>query len=136
MKIDITRKPPADLFKNHGRYRLGAALFLAPSLCGLLLIAWIILSDSPPSDTLEMVAFGLFVVPVLGFSFFGGKLQAYKGLNPAEIKELAALMEKHPEVREYCAKVTETGRQPIMAEFEACREWAEDVDFKAEKNIL
>ncbi len=130
MKIDITREPPADIFRNRGKYRLIAIVLLALSGCGMLLAAYAIFSDTPHSEKLETAAFTLFVGPILVFSYFGEKLQAYKRLTPDQEKELADLGREHPEIRAYCVLAAEARRQPILAEYEACQAWAEDASQK------
>lgn len=126
MKIDITREPPADIFRHRSKYRLINSVALTLSGCGLLLAAYTIVSDTPHSDNLEMTAFTLFVGPILVFSYFGEKLQAYKRLSPGQEKELTEMGRQHPEIKTYCAQVAMAGRQPTLAEFEACLAWAED----------
>ena len=130
MKIDITREPPTDIFRNMGKYRLIAIVLLTLSGCGMLLAAYAIFSDTPYSAKLETAAFTLFVGPILVFSYFGEKLQAYKRLTPEQEKELADLGRQHPEIRAYCTLVAAAGRQPILAEYEACQTRAEDVSEK------
>ena len=130
MKIDITREPPADIFQKKGKYSLIAIACLILSGCGMLLAAYAIFSDTPHSEKLETAAFTLFVGPILVFSYFGEKLQAYKRLTPDQEKELADLGRKHPEIKAYCALVAEAGRQPILAEYEACQARAEDASRK------
>jgi hypothetical protein len=127
MKIDITREPPADIFCHRGRYFLIAGAFLFLSLCGLLLGAYAILSDTQHSENLETVALVLFVGPAVPFFYFGEKVQAYKRLSVAQAKELAELIQQYPEIKSYCAMVAKSGRQPILAEFEACLDRAEEI---------
>jgi hypothetical protein len=130
MKINIIREPPVDIFRNRGKYSLIAISFLTLSVCGMLLAAYAIFSDTQHSEKLETVAFALFVGPVLAFSYFGEKLQAYKRLTQEQVKELADLGRKHPKIKTYCALVAEAGRQPILAEYEACQAWGEDASRK------
>ncbi len=134
MLIDITREPPADIFRNRDKHRLLAITFLALSCCGLFLAAYAIFSDAPHSKNLEMVAFSLFVGPALGFSYFGEKLQSYKRLTPEQKKELADMDRKHPKIKTYCALVAKAGRRPTMAEYEACQAWAQDADLKSKSS--
>ena len=132
MKIDITQEPPADIFRNKGNYVLLIIASLVLMSCGLGLAAYIILSDTPPNGKLEMVAFAIIVGSVPIFSYSGEKLQAYKRLTSDQMKELADWSRKHPEINTFCALVAKAGRQPIMAEYEACQALAEDVDEKKE----
>lgn len=127
MKIDITREPPVDIYCHRGRYLKIAAALLFLSMCGVLLATYAILSDTQQSETMEMVALVLFVGPAVPFFYFGEKVQAYKRLNEAQAKELADLSQQYPEVKAYCALVAQAGRQPIVAEYEACLAWAEEV---------
>ncbi len=131
MKIDLTREPPADIFRNRGKYILISLLLLALALCGLLLMAYGILSDTPNSEILETVALSLFVGPALIFVYIGGKLQDYKKLNPEQEKELAELRRRHPEIALYCELVAQADRRPIHAEYEACKELDEDKGSKS-----
>jgi len=126
MKIDLKAAPPADIFRDRGKYILISGLLLALSFCGLALMAYGILSDLPSSETLETVALALFVGPALIFVYFGSKLQAYKKLNPEQEKELAELRRRHPEIARYCERLAQEGRRPIHAEYEACRELDEN----------
>ena len=131
MKIDITHEPPADIFRNKGKYAMLLIASIVLASCGLGLAAYSILSNSPHNATLEMVAFAIIVVSVAGFSFSGEKLQAFKRLTSDQMKELADLGLEHPEIKTYCTLVAKGGRQPIMGEYDACKALADDV---AEKN--
>jgi hypothetical protein len=126
MKIDLTREPPADIFRDRGKYILVSVVLLALALGGLALIAYGFLSEAPTSETLETVALTLFVGSAVVFVYFGSKLQAYKKLNPAQEKELAELRGKHPEIAAYCERLAQAGRRPIHAEYEAFKELDED----------
>ena len=121
MKIDITREPPADIFRNRGKYLWTFIALLALGVCGVLLGAYAILSDTGYYENLETTSLALFVVVALLITYIGEKLQAYKSLTPDQKKELADLGRKHPEIEAYCALVTKAGRQPIRAEYEACQ---------------
>ena len=127
MKIDITDKPPEDIFKDRGKYIRIAVALLSLVVCGILLAVYGIVADIPQSDTLETASLVLIVAPGLVFVYFGQKLQAYKRLNPEQKKKLADLGRQHPEIAAYCALVEKTGRQPIFAEYEACLDLVEDV---------
>lgn len=132
MKIDITCEPPADIYRNRGMYMLIAGILLALSCSGVLLGVYLIVSEAPLNEYLETVALALFVAPTPIFFYFGEKVQAYKRLSADEGKEMVELGLQHPEIATYCALVAEAGRQPIMAEYEACKEWAEGVGRKSE----
>jgi len=126
MHIDFTREPPTDIFRDRPRHiRISAAL-LALVVCGMLLMAYGFFGAGPHGEYLETAALTLFVAPALVFAYFGAKLKDYKRLGPNEKKELAALGGRHPEIAAYCAKVAALGREPVHAEYEAAKEWAED----------
>lgn len=125
MKIDITREPPVGFRRDRGRHTGLAALFLLLFLGGAGLMFFAIFSDTPHSDTLETVALALFVAPSVGFSYYGGNVNGYKGLNEAQKKDLAGLAVKHPEIAAYCGRLEKIGRLPVYAEYQACREWSE-----------
>lgn len=125
MKIDITRWPPADLSRERGRHTGLAAFFLLLSLGGVGLMLFAILSDTPHSDTLETAALALFVAPSVGVSYYGGKVNGYKGLNDAQEKDLIGLAAKYPEIASYRDRLERIGRKPVYAEYQACREWSE-----------
>jgi hypothetical protein len=99
-------------------------------VCGLLLIAYALFSDTTSNENLETAGLALFIGPALIFVYFCEKLQDYKKLNPAQKKELAALGQKHAEISTYCALVAKENREAIFAEYEACTEWAEDMGHK------
>jgi hypothetical protein len=125
MKIDILRTPPADIFRDRRRNILFFCVLLALACCGLLIGVYAIVADTRYYAKLETGALALFVGAALFLTYFGEKLQAYKKLTPPQRKELADLSWKHPEIKAYCDLVAQADRQPILAEFEACQEWAE-----------
>lgn len=126
MEIDITREPPADIYRERPKYLRIAVALLALAGCGILLAAYAIFSDTPFSSKLEDAALALFAGPGLVFVYFAAKLQAYKGLSPEQEKELVELGRKHSEIATYCALVAKAGRKVIFAEYEACRDRDED----------
>ncbi|MDH5297831.1 MAG: hypothetical protein OEV91_02315 [Desulfobulbaceae bacterium] len=126
MKIDITRQPPADIYRGRGKYIWISIALLSLVVCGGGLMIYGIVSDTPPGENLETLALALFVGPAVVFVYYGGKLNAYKGLNPVQKKELADLGRKHAEIAAYCAWVAEAGREPIYAEYEACKDRGEE----------
>ncbi|OKY73890.1 MAG: hypothetical protein BM485_16585 [Desulfobulbaceae bacterium DB1] len=130
MKIDITQAPPTDIFRDRPKHLWICIALLFLAACGMLLILYVIFADAPQSDTLETTALSLFVGPALIFVYFGEKLKAYKKPGPEQKKELAALGRKHAVISTYCALVAEEGRDPIFAEYEACKDWAEDLSHK------
>jgi hypothetical protein len=133
MKIDLTREPPADIFRHRGLYILISVVLLALALGGLGLMAYGFLSDTPTSENLETVALALFAGPAVIFVYFGGKLQAYKKLNPKQEIELAELADKHPLIATYCGLVAREGRRAIHAEYEACKDLDEDLTHQREQ---
>ena len=133
MKIDILRTPPADIFKNRGRYILIFSGLLALACCGLLVGLYAIVSDTRYYAKLEIVALALFAGSAVFLTYFGEKLQGYKKLTPPQLKELADLSRKYSEIKVYCDLVAQANRQPIRAEYEACQEWAEDAAGKADR---
>ncbi|MBU0675699.1 MAG: hypothetical protein KJ950_13740 [Proteobacteria bacterium] len=130
MKIDITQNPPADLFRKRRPYIRVATVLLVLVLCGVSLGLYGIFTDKPYGVLLEDVALGLFVVPSIIFVYFGGKLQAYKKLSVEQTKELDGFRQDDPVIDAYCAKVVASGRKPVMAEYEACKDRVEDREFK------
>ncbi|MFH1215445.1 MAG: hypothetical protein V1706_02985 [Pseudomonadota bacterium] len=133
MKIDITQKPPTDIFRDRGKHLRISITLLSMAACGMLLILYVVFSDTPQSDTMETAGLALFVVPALIFVYFGEKLKAYKKLGPEQKKELAALGRKHPVISTYLARVEKEGRNPIFAEYEACKDWVEDLIHKGKR---
>lgn len=127
MQIDISREPPADIYQGRTRYLWIAGTLLALAVAGGLLAAYAIFSTTPYSERLENAALALIAGPGLLFAYFGEKLQAYKRLNPAQEKELAAMARLHPEIAAYCGQVAKAGRAPVLAEFEACQARAEQL---------
>ncbi len=130
MKIDITREPPADIFRNRGKYLWTFIALLTLGGCGVLLGVYAILSETMYYEKLETASLTIFVGAALLIFYIGEKLQAYKSLTPDQKKELADMVQKHPEIKVYCALVTKAGRQPIRAEYEACQTRAEDENLK------
>jgi len=128
MEIDITGEPPADIFRDRGKYLLASIVLLFLVVCGILLMVYGIVSETLAAETMETietVALALVVGPGLIFVYSGGKLRAYKRLGPEEKKELVELGRKHAEISAYCMKVAKEGREPIFAEYEACRDWVD-----------
>jgi hypothetical protein len=126
MKIDITKEPPVDIFRDRGKHLRISFVLLALVLCGGGLIVYGLVSDTPQNEFLETLVLALFVVPAMAFVYFGEKLQDYKKLNPGQQKELADLGRKHPEITTYCALVAKQGRVIVHAEYEACKYYDED----------
>ena len=125
MKIDILRPPPADIFKDRGRYILTFSVLLALACCGLLIGVYAVVADTRYYGKLEIAALALFAGSALFLTYFGEKLQNYKKLTPPELKELTGLGQKHVEIKTYCDLLAQANRPPIRAEYEACQEWAE-----------
>lgn len=122
MKFDITREPPADIFRNRGKYILIFVALLTLAGCGVLMGVYAIVSDTEYFDKLETAALAFYVGAGLAVYYVGEKLQAHKRLTPDQEKELADLGRKHPEIMVYCELVAKAGRQPIYAEYEACKD--------------
>lgn len=126
MKIDICSSPPADIFRNRGRHLRLFIFFLLLACCGLLLGAYAVVAETHHYEAFETAALALFAGSALFLTYFGEKLQAYKRLTPPQYAELAGLAQNHAAIGLYCELVAKAGREPIRAEFEACRDWAEE----------
>ena len=111
MKIDINRVPPADIFRNRGKYLWSFIAFLIIGCCGVLLAVYAILSDTMYYENLETASLTIFAGAALLVSYFGEKLQAYKNLTPDQMKEPAEMVQKHPSIEAYCTLVTKAGSQ-------------------------
>ncbi len=110
MKIDITREPPADIFRNRGKYLWTFIALLTLGSCGVLLGVYAIFSDTQYYENLETASLAIFVGAALLISYIGEKLQAHKSLTPNQIKELADMVQKHPEIEAYCTLIMKEGR--------------------------
>ena len=126
MKIDILRKPQADIFKNRGIYVKLFSLFLVVAAIGLLLGIYTYLSNTPYYLSLEKVSMILFAGSSLPIFIFGEKLQRYKRLTPPQEKELAKFCQNYSEIQEFCRHVKELNRPMILAEFNACMDFTEE----------
>jgi len=131
MKIDINREPPADIFKDRGRYTWIFIVLLASACFGLLLGVYAVVADTRYYEQLETAALTFFVGAAIFLFYFGEKLQAYKKLSPNQKKELAGLCDKYFEIRGYCDLVAKADRQVIFAEYEACQAWAEEKEHQS-----
>jgi len=134
MKINILSEPPADIFKNHGKYVIAFILILALACLGVLLGVYAIISDTKYYETLEKVALPIFVVAAVLLFYVGEKLQAYKKLNPMQKKQLDELCQQFFEIQGYCDLVAKANRRIILAEYEACENWAEEKKKIAEQD--
>ena len=130
MKIDIPGGPPTDIFKDRRRHTLAFILLLALAGCGLIIGGYAVVSDTKHYAQLEIVSLAFFVGAALLLTYFGEKLQGYKKLTLPQEKELAELGQQHCAIKAYCDQVAQANRQPILAEYEACQEWAEDASSK------
>ena len=130
MKINLTQKPPSNIFKDRGKYSFLAGISLLIAACGFMLIFYGIYSNSPSGKTLETVSLSLLFGSAILITYFGTEVQAYKKLGPKEQKELADLAAKYPGVENYLKLVQEEGREPIFAEYEACQDLDEDEKLK------
>lgn len=126
MKIDILSEPPADIFQNRGKYKALFILFLGAAGLGLLFGVYAVVADTKYYELLEKTALTLFLASAVPLFYAGEKLQAYKKLTPLQQKELAELCEKYFEIQGYCDLVARSDRRIILAEYEACRDWAEE----------
>ncbi|MDH3359520.1 MAG: hypothetical protein OEL55_01490 [Desulfobulbaceae bacterium] len=133
MNIDIAGKPPVDIFRDRGKHLRASIVLLSLAGLGLVLIAYGILSDVQQSEIFENVALGLLVGPAVLFTYYGTKLNDYKGLSVSQEKELANLIQNHAEISAYCALVEQQNRKIIHAEYEACVEWDENVTHQKEQ---
>lgn len=125
MKIDISRRPPADIYRGRSTMLRVCLALLLLAACGTILMIYGFVADTPPSAFQENTAVVLIVAPGLAFFYFAEKLKAYKGLSPKERGKLAELARQHAEIAAYCAQVHEAGREPVLAEYEACKDWSE-----------
>ncbi len=127
MKIDILADPQVEIFKNQPRYAKWFVFFLGVALVGLLLGIYAYLNPASPwYGILEKAAMVLFVGSSIPIFITGEKLQAYKILTESQEKELEKLCEKYSEVRNYCGQVEALDRRLIFAEFDACKDFAEE----------
>lgn len=126
MKIDLSGTPPAGIFQERGRYIRISASLLALVICAVLLAVYAFFLNNY-SERLETAALVLFVWAGLLFAYFTEKLQAYKRLTPQQNRELAELSRRHAEIAAYCALVAKAGRLPILAEYEACVDRADEL---------
>jgi len=133
MKIDITHEPPHDIYRDRPKHFWICLALLSLVGCGALLMGYGIFSDTSRSETLNTAGLTLFIGPALIFVYFSEKLKGYKRLGPDQKKELADLGRKHAEVSTYCGLVAKEGREPIFAEYEACKDWAEDLRDRLER---
>ena len=134
MKIDILREPPADIFKDHGKYKIAFILILALACFGVLLGVYAIVSDTKYYGVLEKASLIVFVAAAILIFYVGEKLQAYQKLTPEQQKELADMCRQYFEIEGYCHLVAKSKRRIIFAEFEACQNWAEEKRSIAEKD--
>lgn len=125
MKIDITERPPKDIFRDRSKYLWTCIFILTLAVLGLALLGYNMFSAMPENITIERLSLTIITGSALFFFYFGEKLKSYKRLGPQQKEKLAALAEKHAEIALYIKRVEEEGRQPIYAEYEACKEWAE-----------
>ena len=134
MKIDILSEPPADIFKNHGKYKIAFILLLALACTGVLLGVYAIVADTKYYGALEKAALTLFAGSAIPLFYVGEKLQAYKKLSPGQKKELTDMCRQYFEIQGYCDLVAKAKRRIIFAEYDACKTWAEEKQRIAEQD--
>lgn len=130
MKIDITGPPPVDIFRDRKKHLLASIVLLTLVGLGLTLMLYGVLTDTQVSEIVENVALALLVGPAVVFTYYGSKLNDYKGLSVSQKKELADLSRKHAKIAAYCVRVGLQKRQMIHAEYEACVDWGENISLR------
>jgi len=126
MKISILDTPQEDIFKDRSKYIFIFIALLTLSCFGLFLGGYAIIAKTSYYSQLEKWSLIFFFAPTPFTTYIGEKLQKYKKLTPPQREELAVLSQQYPEVKVYCDLVSEAGRQPIRAEYRACKTWAEE----------
>jgi len=133
MKIDITCHPPTDIFQDRAKHRWASIVLLALAGCGVLLMVYGMLSRVPLGKALENLALALLGGSAVVFTYYGNKLNEYKGLSESQKQNLENLGRKYTEVATYCQLVAQQDRSPIHVEYEACVEWDENVTHQMEQ---
>ncbi len=126
MKIDITKKPDADICRDKGKYLWICIIILWVAICGALLMGYGIVVETSQDEIFQTGGMVLFIGASVLFYYFGEKLRAYKKLGPEQKQELINLSSRYLVIGTYCELIAKQGRQPIFVEYEACKEWAED----------
>lgn len=126
MKIDITQKPDADICKDRGKYLWICIVLLWSATCGALIMGYGIVVETSQDEIFQTGGMVLFIGSSLLFYYFGERLRAYKKLGLEQKQELINLGSRYLVIGTYCALIAKQARQPIFAEYEACKEWAED----------
>ena len=126
MNVDICTTPDPEIFRDRKKYALWFALFMAMACTGVGIGVFAIYFDTSNFSNLDDWALGALVGASIGITWSGNRLQAYKRLYPPQLAKLAELRANHPVIDEYCRAVEAAGRGLIRAEYEACKEYAED----------
>ena len=121
---------PADIARRRQSYIRILIALLGLVGVAILLAVYGVLSDTAHADQLETVALVLFVGPGFAFVYFAEKLQAYKMVTPDQEKELAGLCRDHPDIADYCKRLAELSRKPMLAEYEACKAHGDELAHK------
>lgn len=127
MRINIKEPPPKDIYQGRGKYIRLSVFFMALVFCGAGLAVYAIVYDTNYYDLLEKIAMTVFFGASMLFAYFAGKLQHYKSLVQQQQKELADWRRLYPEVASYCEQLDGAGRHPVLAEYEACKVFVEEL---------
>jgi len=130
MKIDINAPPPLDIFRDRRKHLQASIILLSLAGLGLLMMLYGVLAETQVSAMTENVALALLVGPAVFFTYYGSKLNDYKGLSVSQKKELADLSRKHAKIAAYCIQVGLQRRPMTHAEYEACVDWGENVSLR------
>ncbi len=134
MKVDISRSPDPDIFRNRKSQSFWFSLFFVIAIGAIGVGAYVMYVDTKLDPHLVDWALGVLVVSSLFITRFGNRLQAYKELLPPEKEKLAKLRQNHPVIDKYCSRVEKMGRRIIRAEYEACVDYAEDQEDRSDSN--
>ena len=119
MDIHIDQEPPKEIPRLRWRYTVASLVFLGLVICSISVGVYSVLSATADTGIFENIAFGLFVAAGLGFVYFTEKLLGFRRPGPKLQEKLAAMVHGHADVAEYCRKVAEQGRYPVVLEYEA-----------------
>ncbi len=132
MKIDISKAPDADIFRNRKTYLIWFLFSLSVCLAAIAMGAYVIYVDSVKYPKLEDWAVWTLAIASLFVSWFGNRLQAYKRLLPPQEEKLAKWRRDYSLIDRYCSEVEKIDRPLIRAEYDACRDYAEEQSEGAE----
>lgn len=125
MKIDITKQPDSDIFRDRKKYILWFCFFMFLVGIAIAIGVFAVYYDTSHYENIDNYALGILALASLGVTWSGNKLQSYKKLFPPQFEKLTELRAKHPVIETYCAKVQASGRRFIRAEYEACVDYSE-----------